>query len=287
MRERKSNADRLARAWPVKGNLARRAAALFALPLAACTSPAERFDQTARETGLARQVVTGAGFRHALFWRRGAAPSPILHVYIDGDGTLDVAGYAVSDPTPRNPFMLHLLSVDPGPAVLLGRPCYNGLAADPGCGRAIWTSARYSDAVVTSMAAAMRQVLAAGPYRRIVWFGYSGGGALAMLLAARLPETSAVVTVAANLDIDAWADARGFDRLTGSLNPARQPPLAAGILQRHYVGARDDVVPPAVTEKGVSRPDDLRVVPSYDHRCCWEDLWPQVLSDLGNTGLSP
>ena len=38
----------------------------------------------------------------------------------------------------------------------------------------------------------------------IVWFGYSGGGALAVLLALRFPQSVAVITVAANLDIDGW-----------------------------------------------------------------------------------
>ena len=259
----------------------------FGLLLGSCATPAENFDTTASDLGVTRQVATGAGFRHALFWKPGATASTTLHVYIDGDGTLSFVGYAVSDPTSRNPLILRLMSLDPAPAVLLGRPCYHGLAADPGCESKLWTSGRYSDAVVTSMAAVARQLVAQGPYRRIVWFGYSGGGALAMLLAARVPETAGVITVAADLDIDAWTDARGFDRLTGSLNPARQPPLADAIVQHHYAGAHDDVVPPSVTAKGVRRPADLTIVRDYDHHCCWEKLWPQVLADLGRAGLQP
>jgi len=144
---------------------------------------------------------------------------------------------------------------------------------------------RYSGAVVTSMAAALREILAQGPYRRVAWFGHSGGGSLAVLLAARVPETAAVITAAANLDTDAWAESRGARRLIGSLNPARQPALSAGVVQRHYAGGRDEIVPPEVTRKGLGPGVPLTVVPDYDHRCCWEKMWPGMLAELAKQGI--
>src|SRR5262249_12590724 len=182
--------------------------------------------------GLERQVVVGAGFRHVLFWKGRGRPARVLHVYIDGDGTPDIGGYPAADPTSRNPLMLRLLDLDPGPAVLLGRPCYYGMTADAACRPALWTGERYSEVVVASMAGALRTILAEGPYRRVAWFGHSGGGTLAMLLAVRVPETAAVITVAANLDVDAWTVARGARPLSGSLNPARQPALPGTVVQR-------------------------------------------------------
>jgi hypothetical protein len=250
------------------------ALAILALALlVGCATPAERFAATAGAMGLERQVVTGAGFRHALFWKNRGRAGAVLHVYLDGDGTPDIGGYPAADPTSRNPLMLRLLNLDPGPAVLLGRPCYDGLADDAGCRPALWMDERYSDAVVASMAAALRQILAEGAYRRVAWFGHSGGGSLAVLLAARVPETAAVVTAAANLDI------------VGSLNPARQPALSADVVQRHYAGGRDEVVPPEVTRKGLGPDVPLIVIPQYDHRCCWERLWPGLLADLAKQGL--
>jgi hypothetical protein len=253
--------------------------------LGGCATPAERLAATAGAMGLERQVVTGAGFRHMLFWKDRGRAGTVLHVYIDGDGTPDIGGYPAADPTSRNPLMLRLLDLDPGPAVLLGRPCYDGLADDAGCRPALWMDERYSEAVVASMAAALREILAQGSYRRVAWFGHSGGGSLAMLLAARVPETAAVVTAAANLDIDAWAASRGARPFVGSLNPARQPPLSAAVVQRHYAGGRDEIVPPEVTRKGLGPGVPLTVVPEYDHRCCWEKLWPGLLADLARQGL--
>jgi len=259
-------------------------AAALAL-LGACATPAARFAETAGTMGFERQVVTGAGFRHVLFWNNRGRAGPTLHVYIDGDGTPDIGGYPASDPTSRNPLMLRLLDLDPGPAVLLGRPCYEGLADDPGCRPALWMDERYSEAVVSSMAAALREMVAQGPYRRVALFGHSGGGTLAVLLAARVPETAAVVTAAANLDINAWAASRGARPFIGSLNPAHQPPLSASVIQRHYAGGRDDVVPPEVTRKGLAPGVPLTIIPDYDHRCCWEKLWPDLLADLAKQGL--
>jgi pimeloyl-ACP methyl ester carboxylesterase len=209
----------------------------------------------------------------------------VLHVYVDGDGTVNIAGYPAAEPTPRNPLVLRLLALDPGPAVLVGRPCYYGLAADPSCGPELWTDARYSEAVVASMAAVVRRLVAERGYRQVAWFGHSGGGTIAMLSAARVPESAAVVTVAANLDIDAWTDARGARHLAGSLNPARQPALPGAVVQRHYAGGRDEIVPPDVTRRGLNGASDLTVIADYDHRCCWEKLWPSVLADLAKSGL--
>lgn len=265
--------------------LRRAFAPALALWLCACATPAERFAETAATMGLERQVAAGAGFRHVLYWNGRSRASPVLHVYIDGDGTVEIGGYPAAEPTPRNPLMLRLLALDPGPAVLVGRPCYYGLATDPSCRPALWTDARYSEAVVASMAAAVRQLVAQGSYRQVAWFGHSGGGALAMLTAARVPESAAVVTVAANLDIDAWADARGARRLTASLNPSRQPDLPDTVLQRHYAGGRDEIVPPDVTRRGIKRDAGLIVVADYDHRCCWEELWPDVLTGIAQAGL--
>ena len=108
---------------------------------------------------------------------------------------------------------------------------------------------------------------------------------LAMLLAGRVAESASVVTVAANLDIDTWADARGARRLTGSLNPARQPPLPAAVLQRHYAGGRDEIVPPEITRRGLAPAAAPTIIPDYDHRCCWEEIWPAILADLAEDGL--
>ncbi len=247
-----------------------------------CRSASERFLGLAAGRSLRAEVVTGAGFRHLVLSSERPA-GPTLHVYLDGDGVPWLGGHPAADPTPRDPLVLDLIALDPAPAIYLGRPCYHGLGGGPACSPALWTSARYSEAVVESMAAAARRALVARGAARVAWLGYSGGGALAVLLAARVPETVAVITVAANLDIDSWADQQRSSRLVGSLNPVRQPPLPSHVFQRHYAGARDEAVSVEVARRGAMAAE-LVVVPDYDHRCCWTELWPKVLAELERVG---
>lgn len=246
----------------------------------ACSSPAVSFDQTAASYNLMRTVVTGTKFQHVVFWQRSEA-SRTLRVYLGGDGMPMSTGQPAQDPTPRNPLMLRLLALDPGPAIYVGRPCYHGLANTLECTHKIWTSGRYSKAVVESLASAIREVVTSGGYERIDLFGYSGGGALAMLLAERLPEIRLVVTLAANLDVEAWARHHEISGMTASLNPAKRSPLREEILQRHYAGGRDKVVPVRFTVQGVQRPNaELIVVDDFTHVCCWEKLWPKILAEV-------
>ena len=174
------------------------------------------------------------------------------------------------------------MALDRGDSLYLGRPCYHGLAQAPGCASSVWTHERYSEAVVSSMETALRRIISAAGTEHVVWIGYSGGGTLVMLLAPRFAQTRDVVTIAANLDIDAWADLHRYARLIGSLNPARQPAIPARIRQRHYVGGRDEVVPWEVVMRGRVDPATIVVVRDFDHVCCWEVMWPQILATLAD-----
>ena len=178
--------------------------AVVLVVFAGCVSPAAQFAERAAALGLRRAVVTGAGLPHVLYSKTGA-PTPTLHVYIDGDGTPWIGSQPAADPTPRNPLMLRLMALDPVPAVYVGRPCYHGMAAIAPCAARLWTKDRYSAEVLGSLSIVVRQFMTQEGYERVAWFGHSGGGTIAVLLAERFPETVALITIAANLDTAAWA----------------------------------------------------------------------------------
>jgi len=254
--------------------------ALTATLLAGCATPAERFERRATDLGFEAISLQGNGFRHRAYAAGARQDSDTLHVYVEHDGTPWLESTRVSDdPTPRTPFALELMSRDEGARLLLGRPCYFGTATDPGCGPLLWTHRRYAPEVVASMVAALRSFLSAHPHRRIVLVGYSGGGTIAWLMAAQLPETVGVVTIAANLDTDYWASLHGYSPMVGSLNPALLPALPSAIAQLHYAGGRDRRVPPDVTASFRVRHPEARVVvlDDFDHECCWMARWPQLL----------
>jgi hypothetical protein len=260
----------------------------LALLLLGCASPPPTPDAVAATGGLTADWVDGQGFRHRTY--RNAAkddPRRPLHVYLEGDGLPFRTPTRINaDPTPRNPLALRLMLRDPAPAVYVGRPCYHGEAAAPGCSPVRWTTGRYAEPVVASMAAALRRL--AGPERPLVLIGYSGGGVFAMLLAARLESVVRVVSIAANLDIDRWAALHGYTPLATSLNPAAAPPLPARIQQLHLAGADDRQVPPWLSAPLAARQPaaEHRVLAGFDHRCCWESAWPALMGgDGASAGL--
>jgi pimeloyl-ACP methyl ester carboxylesterase len=258
---------------------------LLAIPflLAGCTSAPERLDRMAGDMGLAKLRARAEGFELTVYRNRAVDAAGRLHVYLEGDGTPWIRRTRVSpDPTPRNPLALRLMALDPAPALYLARPCYNGTAGAPPCGPRLWTSGRYSEEVVATMAAALRQLIKAWSVTDVTLVGYSGGGVLAWLLAQRIPEVSVLVTISANLDIDRWADRHGFTRLTGSLNPAAGARMRGGVQQWHFAGRDDNNVPPALIgeaarQLGVA---ERVFIQESDHHCCWTRLWPGILRRL-------
>jgi hypothetical protein len=112
--------------------------------------------------------------------------------------------------------------------------------------------------------------------------GHSGGGTLALLLAEQFTNTRAIITLAGNLDTDAWTAWHAYTPLRGSLNPALRPSLPASMMQRHYLGAQDGQIPPGLARRFAARHPEARVmvVPEQDHACCWSKIWPGILNDL-------
>lgn len=178
--------------------------------------------------------------------------------------------------------MLELMKLDRQPSVYLGRPCYNGTSTDKRCTNALWTSARYSPAVIASMATGLRELQRRHQASELWLFGHSGGGALALLLADRLPDVSRVITIAGNLDTDAWTRHHGYTPLFSSLNPAQQPPLRDSVWQWHLLGGRDAVIPPPLVRPFILSQSQASgfQFDRFSHSCCWQPIWPELLDAL-------
>ena len=248
---------------------------------ATCAPIAARYDDVAAAHGLSRDEIPGAPFRHAVYRPPGQRSGALLHIYIEGDGTPELRpGLPSADPTPRRPLLPPLMARDPAPVVLLGRPCYHGLATTPPCQPEDWTRRRYSDAVVASMAAAARHLVARGEHDGAVLIGHSGGGVLAVLLAERLPSVRAVVALASVIDLDRWSRHHGLAPLDGSLAPIESAPGHVLRPELFLAGAEDRVSPPSLIVAATARRPNSRVVTraGFDHACCWAEAWPEVLA---------
>jgi pimeloyl-ACP methyl ester carboxylesterase len=249
--------------------------------LAACSTPSQRFDGMAQAEGLRKSTMEGSDFAHVIYENTKVGSAPSLNVYLAGDGTPWIAGFIIaSDPTPRRPIVLRLMAMDDSPSLMLGRPCYHGHAEHQPCTSDDWTSGRYSEVIVDSMARALRKVMAQHGHTKLRLIGFSGGGGLAMLLAQRLPETETIVTIAGNLDIDSWADLHGYDPLEGSINPKLIAPLPATIRQYHLAGGKDGNIPAEIIRGAlINQPDSQYILfEDFTHACCWEEIWPSILA---------
>lgn len=246
-----------------------------------CATPSRRFSDYARSQGFTTELVNTAYFRHRLF-TNGQAGLGTLHVYLDGDGTPWIGRHRIAeDPTSRNPLILDLMKQDHAPSVLLGRPCYYHASDLDRCGNKWWTSHRYAQQIVDSMLEALDKWLAGKKVTRIVLIGFSGGGTLAMLMAPHIEYLARVVTIAGNLNVTAWAAWHGYTPLTGSLNPSDNIDGYRHIRQLHLAAGDDEAVPVALINAFAAAADArLIVYPDFNHTCCWETVWPEILDKI-------
>lgn len=221
------------------------------------------------------------------------ATSTTLTIYIEGDGLAWLSSTRPSpDPTPRRPLALELaLKQQSGAVAYLARPCQYVQGRDRrGCNTRYWTSARFAPAVITAANQGVELLKKGSGAKQLVLVGYSGGGAIAALVAARRNDIARLITIAGNLDHQAWAQHHRVSPLTGSLNPADEWANLTGIPQLHMVGMQDNIVPSLVAESYQARfPNDkkppIQPMPQFDHHCCWLERWPELLRTAAGQSL--
>jgi pimeloyl-ACP methyl ester carboxylesterase len=250
---------------------------LAGLLLGGCATPNSRIEAFAQQHDLRRDVVTGEAFRHVLYRPAELRVGSRLDVYLEGDGSPYRNRYQVaSDPTPRRPVALTLMSEDPAPALYLGRPCYFGMASQ--CDAAYWTQRRFSPEVVASLAAVLRAEIARADAQHVTLIGHSGGAALALLLAAQMPQIDRVITLAGVLDVAAWVQLHHYAPLAGSLDPATLPGYRPDLMIKHYAGGSDQNVPASLIEQAAHHlGGQVSAIAGFTHTCCWADAWPDLL----------
>lgn len=258
---------------------------LLLLLLAGCQSVPGVAERVAAARELARAAgMTPITTRSAIplqgFAKLGTSGAPLV-IYIEGDGNAWLNRRTPSpDPTPANPVALQLAVTDPTENVVyLARP---GQYRVDGIDQRYWLSARFSAEVVDSYLQAIHALIGETRASAVHLAGFSGGGAIAALVAVRLRAEDAerlvsLRTVGGNLDVAAWAKLRRLTPLAGSLNPADFAGQLGTVPQRHFSGRQDRQVPRAVLDSFLARLPDRRCVQVVDvdagHAGPWRDAW--------------
>ncbi len=262
----------------------------LSLWLAACVqvpSVNERVEQAsdlaAKKSWKSEDIKTDS-FTLRAYLPQDQKKSEILNVYIEGDGLAWVNSSTPSfDPTPTNPLALTLALLDTNASAYLARPCqFVGAELQRHCAQKYWTSHRFAPEVIDATNSAVNQLKVRFIANKVRLIGYSGGGAVAALVASRRNDVVQLVTVAGNLDHVAWARQHRLSPLSGSLNPVDFWKDLQDIPQRHYVGGKDRIVDEHITQSYVDRfaankKPDVSVIPTFDHHCCWALIWPGVV----------
>jgi hypothetical protein len=211
-------------------------------------------------------------------------PGSNVNIYIEGDGNAWISRYRISsDPSPKCGTTMQLASLDPSPNVVyLARPCqYSPQDLKTVCDSKYWSLARYSDLVVNSINIAVTAIKTQCQAPAINLIGYSGGGALAVLVANRRNDVASIRTVAGNLDLVAMEQIHDTTPLSESLDPLAVAKAIKHIPQLHFVGSRDHIVPIEIAYNFVhaAELDDKTVVIVKDatHNKNWSQHWSKLL----------
>ena len=225
------------------------------------------------------EIIQSDPFQHRIFRKveLNATNPSALHIYIEGDGQPWRTRYFIaSDPTPKSPLMLQAMLRDSANSLYLTRPCYYH-TQDPACSAMDWTMARYGELVVSSMTNIVDKLGADIPDLWLI--GHSGGGALAVLIGQRLQRPVKVVTIAANIDHQAWTEYHDYTPLQESLNPATDTARNPLMREIHWYGSDDkNVLPQWIQAYCRDRAVECRETHA-SHAGGWLPLWQQVLSE--------
>ncbi len=239
----------------------------------------------AQENGWRKDVLKTDFFDLTAYLPRKITYGENLTIYIEGDGFSWVSSSKPSsNPTPVNPLGLKLaFAHNDGNVAYIARPCQYAGISPKNCRQKFWTNKRFSSEVINSTSNAIDILKERFRAKRLTIVGFSGGGAVAALLAAKRKDVVRLITIAGNLDHHSWTKYHKISPLVGSENPIERVEALEKIPQVHFVGATDKVIPSQIIEGFVSRFSNkglVRIVtiPEYNHHCCWVENWRHLWS---------
>jgi dienelactone hydrolase len=236
----------------------------------------------AASAGLEQATVTANSFiltRYARIRDRNQA----VNVYIEGDGRAWLSRHQLSaDPSPKLALGLELAARDPAINVAyLARPCqFNDFSQTP-CDSAYWSDKRFSEQVIDAMDQALDAIVRQTNQQQVNLIGYSGGAAVAVLLAQRRHDIVSLRTVAGNLDHAYVNQYHHVDAMPQSLNAIDAAESISQLPQMHFIGSRDQVIPKAVATRFVRqqiKPKCTAIIAvAAGHQHNWIEQWPNLL----------
>lgn len=209
-----------------------------------------------------------------------------INIYIEGDGFAWFSKREVSnDPTPKNPVALKLAAQDTFANVIhLARPCqYSGmLDQSQDCHFSYWTNKRFAPEVIKAYHAALDNIKARYHTTQFHLIGFSGGAAIAAILAAERSDVLTLRSVAGNLDHRAHSALHKVSSLHGSLNPPEFAQRLSQIPQYHFIGAEDKNITDEIIKSYLQALPSRgcvksQIVSNVDHTEGWEERWPDLL----------
>jgi len=260
--------------------------ALLCLTVSGCAShnPEATAEKISKLGRLQAAEIKGGKFVLRVYYRFDSPGKP-LRIYLEGDGRAWLSRSRASrNPSPKNPVALKLAAQDVGENVMyIARPCqYVFFSKNPKCKYPYWTHKRFAPEIIDSVSAVIDIGKKRARANQLEIIGFSGGGAVAILTAARRSDVASIRTLAGNLDHKAWTRHHQIDPLNGSLNAADVAEKVAHIPQTHYVGSRDEIIGSYVAESFRSKTlkdtcIKVQVISGVSHTKGWEQVWPDLL----------
>jgi pimeloyl-ACP methyl ester carboxylesterase len=254
--------------------------AVFLWACAFVESPSEHAHSQAQLAGFRQFELSGTGL---MAYVRGENAQRLV-IYVESDGApWRMPDEPPADPTPLKPLVLRMAISDPSPAVAyLARPCQYLATADLArCDPDLWMQGRFREEAVATTSHAVDLLKRRFSATKVALVGYSGGGTMATLVAARRADVECLVSVASPLDTRAWTSLLGVSALVNSLNPVNVVARLVLVPQTHFRGANDTVVPFASSRRFFDAVPNAKVVDisGFDHDCCWATEWLDLRSN--------
>jgi hypothetical protein len=208
-----------------------------------------------------------------------------LNIYIEGDGLSWISKHRISsNPTPINPLALKLMLNDSNSCKLyLARPCQYIFSSK--CEKKYWTSHRFSEEIIDSYNQIITNIKQKYKISSFTLIGYSGGGAIATLLAQKREDVSLLVTIAGNINTKEWIKIHNISPLYASLNPADFTSNLQNIQQYHLIGGKDKIVPFEIFHSFYNKFNNkskikYKIFKDFTHLKGWVKNWNKIEKEI-------